>query len=59
MGSLEEEEEKLVQMVHDFIELETTPPTSNTSSQTAPFHDTACLTLQVIFYTFLSSLMFF
>lgn len=46
MSSLEEE--KLVQMVHDFIESETTPPTSNTSSQTIPLHHSTCFTLQGI-----------
>ncbi|XXG87191.1 hypothetical protein AAC387_Pa11g1939 [Persea americana] len=48
MSSLQEEEEKLVQMVHDFIEQDTTAPISNPLSQNTHFNDTTCLTLQGI-----------
>ncbi|KAJ8647305.1 hypothetical protein MRB53_000328 [Persea americana] len=48
MGSPVEEEEKLAQMVHDFIESETTPPTCSPSSQASTFHHSTHLTLQGI-----------
>lgn len=57
MGSPVEEEEKLAQMVHDFIESETTPPTCSPSSQATTFHHSTHLTLQVILSSFITGIL--